>query len=200
MFLSDPPAIRQPLSPSEFTALIDRHQGALYRFLRGLLTNTEQARDLAQDIFHDAWRVACRSETPFIQDGSPESMRAWLFQAAYHKAISALRRQKLIRWESLEISHEREPEVFSTTITFESDLAEREALRAALDRLAPQDVACLLLRHVHGFSPTQISEMIGGSPAQVSKRLAHAKQRLRRVYLAQESATEHVPVKKDSRR
>jgi DNA-directed RNA polymerase specialized sigma24 family protein len=76
----------------------------------------------------------------------------------------------------------------------------QSARRGALDRLAPQDVACLLLRHGHDFSPTQISEMIGGSPAQVSKRLARAKQRLRRVYLAQESAAEHVPVKKDSKR
>lgn len=200
MSTSDVSAPGAPLAPSEFTAVIDRHQGALYRFLRELISNPEQARDLVQDIVHDAWRVARRTETPFLQGSSPEAMRAWLFQAAYHRAISALRRQRLIRWESLEGSHGREPEAFSAINTFEDDLAEREALRAALERPASQDVACLLLRHVHGFSPTQIGTMIGSSPAQVSKRLARARQRLRSVYLAQESSPGHVPSKKESRR
>lgn len=196
MSTSDVSAPGAPLAPSEFTAVIDQYQGALYRFLLGLIRNPEQARDLLQDIVHDAWRVARRTETPFLQGSSPETMRAWLFQAAYHRAISALRRQQLIRWESLEASHEREPEVFSAMVTFEDDLAEREALRAALERLAPPDVACLLLRHVHGFSPTQISAMTGSSPTQVSKRLSRAKQRLRSIYLTQESSAAHYPVKK----
>ena len=200
MSTSDPSVPRAPLAPAEFTALIDQHQGPLYRFLRGLIPDPEQARDLLQDIVHDAWRVDRRKETPFIQGGSPEAMRAWLFQAAYHRAISVLRRQRLIRWESLEASYEHEPEVFTAIISFEDDLAEREAMRAALQHLAPQDVACLLLRHVHGFSPTQISALIGSSATQVSKRLARARQRLRSVYLAQESSPEQVPTKKESHR
>jgi RNA polymerase sigma-70 factor (ECF subfamily) len=123
-------------------------------------------------------------------------MRYWLFRVAYHRAISALRRRRLIRWESLEESHEREPEAFSAALTFENDIAEREALRAALERLAPQDVACLFLRLVQGFTPGEIGQILGASSGQVSKRLARAKQHLRSIYLAQEGKLEHTTSQK----
>lgn len=176
-----------PLSPAEFTVLVKQCQGALCGFLRGLVGNAEQARDLAQDVFQDAWRVALRAETPFIQGTSQEAMRRWLFQAAYYRAISALRRRQRIRWESLEENSVREPEIFSTSVTFEDEVAEREAMHTALDRLTPQDVACLLLRIVQGFSAIETAEIVGASPQSIDKRLSRAKQRLRSVYLAQEA-------------
>jgi RNA polymerase sigma-70 factor (ECF subfamily) len=187
-----------PLSPAEFTMLVKQCQGALCGFLRGLVGNAEQARDLAQDVFQDAWRVALRAETPFIQGAAQEVMRRWLFQAAYYRAISALRRRQRIRWESLEEQNEREPEIFSSALTFEDEVAEREAMRAALDRLAPQDVACLLLRIVQGFSASETAEIVGASPQSIDKRLSRAKQRLRGVYLAQEAPLADAFVQKET--
>lgn len=188
-----------PLSPAEFSTLVKQCQGALCGFLRGLVGNAEQARDLAQDVFQDAWRVALRAETPFIQGAAQEAMRRWLFQAAYYRAISALRRRQRIRWESLEEHNEREPEIFSAALTFEDEVAEREVMRSALDRLAPQDVACLLLRIVQGFSASETAEIVGASPQSVDKRLSRAKQRLRGVYLAQEAPPADAIVQKETR-
>jgi RNA polymerase sigma-70 factor, ECF subfamily len=175
------------LSPGDFTALVQQYQGSLIGFLRGLVDHTEQARDLAQDVFQDAWRVALRAETPFITGVPQEVMRRWLFQAAYHRAISALRRRQRIRWESLEEHNEHEPERFSVPVTFEDDVAEREALRAALACLAPKDVACLLLRVVQGLSAVETAAIVGASPQSVDQRLSRAKKRLRTVYLSREA-------------
>jgi RNA polymerase sigma-70 factor (ECF subfamily) len=175
-----------PLSPTEFTLLVTTYERALCGFLYGLVGNAEQARDLAQDVFHDAWRAALRSETPFVQDGAPAAARRWLYRSAYHRAISALRRYRLIRWESIEERFEREPEPFFGAITFEDAFAAREAIRAALGRLAPRDAACLLLRVVEGLSVAEIGAVVGASPAAVTKRLTRAKQRMRRIYLAHE--------------
>jgi RNA polymerase sigma-70 factor (ECF subfamily) len=177
-----------PLTPAEFTTLVRQHQGVLCSFLSGLVGNVEQARDLAQEVFQDAWRVGLHAQTPFIQGGQPDVMRRWLFQAAYYRAVSALRRRRRIRWESLEERHERNPETFSAPIEFEDEVAERETLRAALDHLAPQDVACLLLRIVQGFSASETADIIGASPQSVDQRLSRAKQRLRTIYRAQEAA------------
>lgn len=176
-----------PLSTGEFTALVDRHQGALVGFLRGLVANDEQALDLAQDVFYDAWLAARRGAAPFGRGAAPEAARRWLFQAAYHRGISALRRRRIIRWESLEFQHEQAPEAFAAAAAFEDALAEREAVREALARLAPQDVACLLLRVVQGFGIAEIGEIVGASTETVHKRLSRAKQRLRHSYLAQEA-------------
>ena len=188
-----------PLSPAEFTTLVSQHQGALCSFLYGLISNVEQARDLAQDVFQDAWRVGLRAEPPFIQDTPQDEMRRWLFQAAYYRAISALRRRRRIRWESLEESHEQDPELFSAPLLFEDELAEREAMRAALGQLAPQDVACLLLRIVYGFSARETANMVGGSTQSLDKRLSRAKQRLRTIYLAHETEAAHARSQKEAR-
>jgi RNA polymerase sigma-70 factor (ECF subfamily) len=188
-----------PLTPAEFTALVNREQGAIYGFLSGLVGNSEQARDLTQDTFHDAWRVARRGESPFVPGGSLEVIHRWLFQAAYHRAISLLRRSRLIHFESLEASQEHDPERFGQPASFEADIAEREALHTALAHLTPPDVACLLLRVVQGFSAAEAGEIIGASPDNVNKRLSRAKQRLRSAYLAQEAAPQQVQPRKDLR-
>jgi RNA polymerase sigma-70 factor (ECF subfamily) len=195
--MSDLSAPAPPRSPLDFTALVNQHQGALFGFLCGLVGVADQARDLTQDTFHDAWRAASRREPPFTADDPPEATRRWLFQAAYHRAISLLRRRRLIRWESLEASHEREPDRYAAAFPFEEHIAEREALQAALASLAPPDVACLLLRVVQGFSAAEAGEIIGAPPDTINKRLSRAKQRLRAAYLAQEAPSQPYPSRKD---
>jgi RNA polymerase sigma-70 factor (ECF subfamily) len=194
------PSPAGPLSAADFTMLVDKHQGALIGFLCSLVANDEQARDLAQDVFYDAWLVARRGATPFSSGDAPEAVRRWLFQAAYHRGISVLRRRRLIRWESLEAQAEQGPETFSAAATFEDDLAEREAVRAALACLAPQDVACLLLRVVQGFGIAEIGEIVGASKETIHKRLVRAKQRLRHSYLAQETPPKATPLTREPSR
>src|SRR5579859_2571562 len=88
------------LSFADFTALVERHQRELFGFLRGIVQHAEQASDLLQDTFVDAWRVAQRGQPPLTPGAAREEVRRWLFHAAACRAISALRRRRLIRWES----------------------------------------------------------------------------------------------------
>jgi RNA polymerase sigma-70 factor (ECF subfamily) len=179
------------LTLAEFTALVDRHQHSLFVFLHGLLGEAEQAFDLTQDAFHDAWKAARRGAPPFDAGRCDDERRRWLFAAAYHRAVSALRHRALIRWESLDdlcTQEGMQPESHSPA--FEDQIAEGEALRAALTRLSPEDSACLLLRVVQGFSAQEVGEIVGASPAVVTKRLSRAKQRLRVAYLAREPLPE----------
>jgi RNA polymerase sigma-70 factor (ECF subfamily) len=183
-----------PLSIAEFTALVDRHQRALHAFLRGWTAHEEHARDLLQETFCAAWRVAQRGAPPFVAGCPDEEARRWLFHTAYCQAVSALRRRKLIQWEPLdELSA---PWEAGSLPTFEESIAEGEALRAALAQLSPDDVACLLLRVAHGFSAAEVGAIMGASAEVINKRLSRAKQRLRAAYLAQDAQ----PVEERSRR
>jgi RNA polymerase sigma factor (sigma-70 family) len=110
--------------------------------------------------------------------------RRWLFRAGSNNAISALRHGRLIRWEPLQGLPEQ---LFGTDASFETRVEEAEALRAALAQLAPHDVACLLLRVVHGFRAAEVGAILDTTPENVNNRLARAKQRLRAAYL-QETA------------
>jgi RNA polymerase sigma-70 factor (ECF subfamily) len=174
------------LAPGAFGDLLNRYQWPLYSFLRGLISDAEQARDIVQDVFCDAWRVSQRAVAPF--DGQHESaedgIRRWLFNAAYWRAISALRRRRLIRWESLDALTEQHGEIPLLMYPFEDAVLEGAVLRDVFATLAPEAVAMLLLNIVHGFTTAEIAEITGISTEAAKKRLTRAKQRLRAGYLA----------------
>ncbi|HEX8997840.1 MAG TPA: sigma-70 family RNA polymerase sigma factor, partial [Ktedonobacterales bacterium] len=128
-----------------------------------------------------------------------DERRRWLFRAAYHRALTQLRRRKIIRWASLDWpgSGERDasgPERIELTAlagavgslgSFEERIAEKEALRAALARLRPEDAACLLLRVAQGFSAAETADALGTTVEAVAQRLSRARRRLRTIYLEQ---------------
>ena len=171
-----------PLSADAFTDLVERYQQQLYAFLRGFVEHGEQARDLTQDTFAAAWRATQACVAPFVAEAAEEERRRWLYRIAYRRAIDLLRRRRLIRWEALDPIAETET---GDLPPFEDRVIEGEALRAALAELPSQDVACLLLRVVHGFSAAEAGEIMGASAEVITKRLSRARQRLRAAYLAQ---------------
>ena len=185
-----------PLALVTFSATVDRWQATLFAFLHGLLGDAEQARDLTQDTFHDAWRATQAIAPPWTAAHDDDERRRWLFHTAYCRAISQLRRRKVIRWASLDWAGVSLREADASEVadlaaraddaaSFEQQVAEADALRAALARLNPDDVACLLLRVAQGFSAAEVAAMLGATTEAVAQRLSRARRRLRAVYLAQ---------------
>jgi RNA polymerase sigma-70 factor (ECF subfamily) len=182
--------VQGALSETVFSGVLDRAQWPLYRFVRGLITEDEPARELVQDIFCDAWRTAQRTAPPFTAEDDEHAMRRWLFHAAYCRAVSILRRRRLLQWVSLARASEPEIERPELQSPFEDQVIEGEVLRAALDRLSPADAACLLLNVVHGFTAPELAQMLGMKPEAVKKRVTRAKKRLRAAYFAENVAAE----------
>jgi RNA polymerase sigma-70 factor (ECF subfamily) len=196
MYEPEPTAPAASMTLALFTAMVDRHQHALCAFLHHLLSDAEQAADIMQDTFQEAWRAAQAKTAPFVTNCADDERQRWLFQVAYHRGISALRRRKLIRWESLDLLPRSQ--AGSAGASFEDQVVESEALRAALARLNAQDRACVLLRVVQGFSAAEVGQIVGASPEAVTKRLSRAKQRLRALYITYELA--HEPPSQEERR
>ena len=181
----------EPLTFADFTELVERHERELYSFLRGMVRDAEQARDLLQDTFYDAWRAVKREAPPFDGPGKPGEQRRWLYHTAYCRAVSALRRHRLIRWESLHRAEVAlEVNGLLTLTTFEDAIAESEAITAALANLAPEDAACLLLTVVRGFTAAEAASILGAPPQAIARRVSRAKRRLLTIYLAQNEQPE----------
>jgi RNA polymerase sigma-70 factor (ECF subfamily) len=175
-----------------FSVLVDHTQEPLWRFVRELVGEPEQARDVVQEVFIDAWKAAQRRNAPFTEDGDTAAMRRWIFRAGYHRAISVLRRRRVIVWESLDAFNLKEGGSASAPTSFEEQIAESEALQTALATLTAEDVAAVLLSAVQGFTSAEIAQILGIMPEAAKKRLSRAKQRLRDAYLAADmSASAH---------
>jgi RNA polymerase sigma-70 factor (ECF subfamily) len=183
--MQDSPRAGQRLTHDEFTRLVDQHQHRLHVYLAGMLRHTEQAFDLVQETFCEAWCAAQKGTRPFLPGTDDLDVRRWLFRVASNRAISLLRRGKRIRWESLDGIEEP---LLGVSDAFEERIAEGEMLAASLAQLAPQDVACLLLRVVHGFSASETGSILNMSADNVNTRLARAKQRLRTVYVREQQS------------
>jgi putative glutamine amidotransferase len=170
-----------------FAALLATAQESLRGFVRGMVGSVEQAQDITQDVFVDAWRAATRGQAPFDGTGDEPAMRRWLFHVAYQRAVSALRRRAVLRVESLDGDLPLEPSRLYEPTPFEDRVAESEALQAALDALDPQDAACLLFSAAQGFTALEIATILEITPAAAKKRLTRAKQRLRAAYFARQT-------------
>lgn len=187
------------LSLAAFTATVERLQRPLLIFLRGVVGETELALDLTQDAFHDAWRATQRGDAPWSAEGDDEARRRWIFHDAYWRALSQMRRRKIIHWLPLEWPWSAQSEQDAPSLgadrpdaaaPFEDRIVESDALRAALAKLAPEDAACLLLRAVEGFSAVEAAGIVGISPAAMAQRISRARRRLRAIYLAQNPSEE----------
>lgn len=180
-----PPAPDSP--PAIFVELLRDTQGPLYGFVRGLVGDHEQARDIVQDVYVDAWRAASRAALPFGSGSDASAIRRWLFFVAYRTAASVIRHRRVIAWESLDRLDSPVIDHFYEPAAFEDRVAEGDALRTILASMTRQDVACLLLNIVQGFTSAEIAQIVDVAPEAAKKRLARAKQRLRAAYFAQET-------------
>ena len=169
-----------------FNAALAREQQALRGFVRGLVGDSEQARDITQDVFLVAWRAAKEGAPPFAVAADERAIRRWLYCVAYRRAISVRCHERVLSIESLDEEHAPHRERLATPGAFDQRIAERDALTTALADLETDDAACLLLNVVQGFTAREIATMLETTPDAAKKRLTRAKQRLRDAYFAHE--------------
>lgn len=157
-----------------FTALVSRHQSAVFRFARALTSNDAEAEDVLQQTFLSAFRNAAgfRGEA---------TARTWLFTIARNAAWHA--RQKLARetpedeplsklgqaagWGTTE-----DPEVLATRAE------QTECVRRAIDTLGPEDREIVILRDLEGLSGHEVASVLTLSLPAMKSRLHRARLRL----------------------
>ena len=176
-----------PLPAEAFEALLARWYEPICRFVRGLVHSTEDAGDIAQEVFADCWRACQRSTPPFTLPLDDRAVRNWLYHAAYCDAVSLLRHRRVITWERLEADDAEEPCGRSEQSSFEERVVEWDALCSALDTLSPEDLVCVRLGVLEDWTSVEIAQLLEITPDAARKRLARAMQRLRSAYFTQQT-------------
>jgi RNA polymerase sigma-70 factor, ECF subfamily len=163
--------------------IVEHTQAQLYGFVRRLLHDSEEARDVVQDVYVSAWKAATNGTAPFAPESEEAEARKWLFHVAYRKAMSHLRHRYVINWESLDVPLPPEP-VELGAAPFENHVVEADMVHATLAKLDLADQVCLTLSVVEGFTSVEIAHILGIAPDATRKRLSRAMQRLRHAYFA----------------
>ena len=170
----DAPSFEPGFEPS-FERFYQRHAGAIFGYLWRVCGDEQTANDLTQDVFFSAWRQ-------YEKLRGYDRPEAWLFRVATNLALNERRHQRVAGPVVALQGHERAAGDHAT------QLAERSALRGALDGLPAQQRAAFILREVYGHSCAEIAGLLGVSQAAAKMTLSRARAHLRQLYLHEEAA------------
>jgi RNA polymerase sigma-70 factor, ECF subfamily len=150
-------------SSADFAELYECHYAAVYRTALRVTGNPADAEDILQTVF---LRILNHGERP-----DPAQMpEAYFRRAAANAAIDLLRRR---------IAHtEIRIEDTSPIPAKESTTLLKEQLRRAIAALEQNDALLFLLRHVEGFTNSELAEMFGQEKNLIAVRLHRIRQTL----------------------
>ena len=153
------------------------------------------ARLYGPRVLQAAWRVlGSRAAAEDVQqqlflrliESPPKAVQSWsayLTASATRMAIDVLRRQH--RWRLLAPLWKGEEAQDPSTEHTESSQSERR-LRQALAKLNARDASCFVMRHVQGFSATDVAQALGMSENNVSV-VAHRARKSLEKFLQEQS-------------
>jgi len=155
-----------------FTRLFDRYYDRIYRHIYYRVGRVEDAEDLAQQVFLQAWRALGRyrqTDSPFV---------AWLFTIAHNNVVSFYRRLRPAA--SLEASGLDWPAAADTEGMMEAGL-DHERVRQAIRHLRLEYQQVLVLRFLEDLPYRDIAGALGKSEVHIRVMQHRALQELRRV-------------------
>ncbi len=148
----------------------------VYQRIYGLIGHREQAEDLTQDVFVKAIRAL-----PTLH--STDNLSGWLYRIATNTTYDALRRRKLVGWQSL-LSEDAFP-------LQQADIQEcyptQEAVRHTLECLPLAYQRALVLTILQGYSLHEVATLVGVSPKGAKMYLKRARQAFRECYAKEAS-------------
>ena len=153
--------------------LLERHQGAVYRFGMKMCGEPEDAKDVLQETLFAAARTL-----PDFRGAS--SVSTWLYTIARSFCLKKRRTSKFApeRIESLEAQGEASTQVPDLGRSPEEDAAARQMKRVldeAIASLEPMYREVLLLRDVEGLPAAEVAEVLGLTVEAVKSRLHRAR-------------------------
>jgi RNA polymerase sigma-70 factor (ECF subfamily) len=155
-----------------FADLYDRYVDRVFRYLRTHTESEEDASDLTQHVFLQAFRALPGYENRKLP------FSAWLIRIARNAAIDTYRqRRRVMPWD-----HVSEQFVSFGTPSPEEAAIRRERMnevRLLVAQLSADEQELLALRFAAGLTSREIGELRGRSEAAVQKQLVRVMRKLR---------------------
>lgn len=168
-----------------FAMLMEAHQGRIYNLTLRMTGSYEDAAELTQEAFFNAWQGL-----PRFQEES--SFATWVYRLASNACIDFLRREKRRKSISMTVSlddeeNARQAELPDHRPTPEAE-AERGELRAVIEQglaaLSEEHRQVLVMREISGLSYAEIAQVLELEDGTVKSRIARARLALRKVLVA----------------
>lgn len=170
-FGRDATALTAPWTPPSWEDIVRDHGDRVYRLAYRLAGNPHDADDITQETFIRVFRS--------LDNFRPGSFEGWLHRIATNVFLDLVRRRARIRMEALPEDTDR---IAGKAVSPEQAFADSNLdpdLQAALDELAPEFRAAVVLCDVEGLSYEEIGATLGVKMGTVRSRIHRGRQALR---------------------
>lgn len=148
-----------------FDCIVDRYQARLLGFCRQMIGSTEDAEDVLQEVFVNAYKA-------MMADNREINLRPWLYRIARNRSLNHLRKPKAVAQESMDMV----PMVDAASTA--EKVHNREEFRQLLQdvtKLPETQRAALLLREIDALSYEEIAEAMDTTVPSVKSLLVRAR-------------------------
>jgi RNA polymerase sigma-70 factor, ECF subfamily len=170
-FASDADA--QTWTPPSWEEIVSTHSGRVYRLAYRLTGNQHDAEDLTQEVFVRVFRS--------LSTYTPGTFEGWLHRITTNLFLDMVRRKQRIRFDALGddaaerlASREPSPQQMFHDTHFDADVQQ------ALDTLAPDFRAAVVLCDIEGLSYEEIAATLGVKLGTVRSRIHRGRSHLRK--------------------
>ncbi len=156
---------------SAFDELVDRYQRALYNAAYRITGSVDDAMDVTQSAFVAAYEKLHTFDPT-------RRFFSWIYRITCNRALKLVEQRRPLAAIDAEVhrTDSNPEEIYATTET-------GEFLERALRELGTDHRIVIVLKHILGYSYSEISELIAVPEKTVKSRLFTARQRLRTVLL-----------------
>ncbi|MGV0626380.1 RNA polymerase sigma factor SigE [Mycolicibacter minnesotensis] len=158
--------------------LVRQHADRVYRLAYRLSGNQHDAEDLTQETFIRVFRS--------VHNYQPGTFEGWLHRITTNLFLDMVRRRGRVRMEALPEDYDRVPADEPDPEQIYHDARLDPDLQAALDSLAPDFRAAVVLCDIEGLSYEEVGATLGVKLGTVRSRIHRGRQALRD-YLAARS-------------
>ncbi len=152
-------------NPGAFETIVDRYQGRLLGFCRQMLGSTEDAEDVLQEVFVNAYKA-------MLADEREINLRPWLYRIARNRCLNHLRKPTADAQESMDMV----PEVdAASTAEKVHNREEFRQLLADVKKLPETQRSALLLREMDALSYEEIAAAMDTTVPSVKSLLVRAR-------------------------
>jgi RNA polymerase sigma factor (sigma-70 family) len=152
-------------NPGAFEAVVDRYQGRLLGFCRQMLGSTEDAEDVLQEVFVNAYRA-------MLADEREINLRPWLYRIARNRCLNHLRKPTADAQESMDMVPAVEA---SSTAEKVHNREEFRQILSDVNKLPETQRSALLLREMDALSYEEIAAAMETTVPSVKSLLVRAR-------------------------
>jgi RNA polymerase sigma-70 factor (ECF subfamily) len=164
-----------------FSQLVDRLSDRIYGLAYRLLSNDQDAKDVAQETFVRMWQ----SRKRWTPKGA---VSTWAYRITTNLCLNQLRSRK--RWQMQRLEPESDDGIGFDIPATEEDSPQiqmenketKEHLNLAVSQLPPRERAAVILRHQQELSGKEIAKILNTTIYGVDSLLFRARKHLRKIF------------------